>query len=92
VVMSLTGLILWFENTSLRFFPKWVTDLSTIIHFYEAVLATLAIIVWHFYYQFFDPDVYPMNFTCLTGKMPEEELKEKYPLEYEKQMNQPGDK
>ncbi|MBN2008717.1 cytochrome c3 family protein [candidate division KSB1 bacterium] len=84
VVMSLTGFILWFENYALRFFPKWVTDVSAVIHFYEAVLATMAIIVWHFYYQFFDPHVYPMNTTCLTGKMSEEAMKDEHPIEYDK--------
>jgi len=33
------------------------------------VLATLAIVVWHFYQVFFDPDVYPMNWAWWDGKM-----------------------
>ena len=37
------------------------------MHFYEAVLATLAIVVWHFYSVIFDPDVYPLNTASLTG-------------------------
>jgi len=41
------------------------------------VLATLAIIVWHFYQVIFDPDVYPMNFAWLDGKAPEEESHDK---------------
>ncbi|MFX0142201.1 MAG: cytochrome b/b6 domain-containing protein, partial [Candidatus Hodarchaeota archaeon] len=54
------------------------------IHFYEAVLATLAILVWHFYFQFFDPLIYPMNTTCITGKMSEVDFKEEHPIEYER--------
>lgn len=84
VVMSITGFILWFENISLRWFPKWITDVSTVIHLYEAVLATLAILVWHFYFQFIDPSIYPMNTTCITGKMPEDHFREEHPLEYER--------
>ncbi|HEX9973249.1 MAG TPA: cytochrome b/b6 domain-containing protein [bacterium] len=84
VVMSITGFILWFENISLRFFPKWITDVSTVIHLYEAILATLAILVWHFYFQFFDPHVYPMNTTCITGKMKAEDYKDEHPLDYER--------
>lgn len=84
IVMSVTGFILWFENISLRYFPKWITDVSTVIHLYEAILASLAILVWHFYFQFFDPSVYPMNTTCITGKMSEEHFKEEHPLEYER--------
>ena len=30
-------------------------------------LATLAIVVWHFYPIIFDPDVYPLNTAFLTG-------------------------
>jgi hypothetical protein len=40
---------------------------ATSVHFYEAVLATLAIVVWHFYPVIFDPDVYPLNTAFLTG-------------------------
>ncbi len=52
----------------LRWLPSWVTDLATVIHFYEAVLATLAIVVWHFYFVIFDPVVYPMDPAWLGGR------------------------
>jgi cytochrome b subunit of formate dehydrogenase/nitrate/TMAO reductase-like tetraheme cytochrome c subunit len=68
VVMAVTGFILWFENWSLANMPKWVSDLSTVVHFYEAILATLAILVWHFYFVFLDPLVYPMDTAWLTGR------------------------
>lgn len=68
LVMAVTGFILWFENWSLANLPKWASDLSTVIHFYEAILATLAILVWHFYFVFLDPLVYPMDTAWLTGK------------------------
>jgi hypothetical protein len=38
------------------------------VHFYEAILATLAIVIWHFYMVIFDPDVYPMDLAWLTGR------------------------
>ena len=34
----------------------------------RGLLATLAIVVWHFYSIIFDPDVYPLNTAFLTGK------------------------
>ena len=68
VVMTITGFMLWFENPMLRWLPKWVGDVATAIHFYEAVLASLAILVWHFYFVIFDPVVYPMDFAWLTGR------------------------
>jgi len=67
-VMALTGFLLWFDNVTLRFFPKWVADVATVVHFYEAVLASLAIVVWHFYFVLFDPAVYPMDTAWLTGR------------------------
>ncbi len=67
-VMAFTGFLLWFENLTLEFLPKWAIDVSTAIHFYEAVLASLAILVWHFYFVIFDPLVYPMDTAWLTGR------------------------
>jgi len=65
--MALTGLVLWANNIALRYLPKQWLDVATSIHFYEAVLATLAIVVWHFYTVIFDPDVYPLDTAWLTG-------------------------
>jgi hypothetical protein len=45
-----------------------VTDVATVIHFYEGVLASLAILVWHFYFVIFDPLVYPMDTAWWTGR------------------------
>jgi formate dehydrogenase gamma subunit len=83
MVMAGTGFMLWFENQTLRFFPKWALDLATIVHYYEAWLATLAILVWHFYFVIFNPDVYPMNWTWLTGWITEDMLRHEHPREYE---------
>lgn len=68
VVMTVTGFMLWFDNLALRWLPKWFTDVATAIHFYEAILASLAILVWHFYFVIFDPTVYPMDTAWLTGR------------------------
>jgi cytochrome b subunit of formate dehydrogenase len=67
VVMIGTGLMLWANNLAMKFLPKLWLDAATSVHFYEAVLATLAIVVWHFYSVIFDPDVYPLNTAFLTG-------------------------
>lgn len=69
-VMGITGLLLWFENFALRWFAKWVSDAATAIHFYEAILASLAILVWHFYWVIFDPAVYPMDAAWWSGRSP----------------------
>ena len=69
IVMVTTGALLIFNNFTLKHFPAWISDLATMIHYYEAVLACLAILVWHFYLVIFDPKVYPMNWAWLTGLM-----------------------
>ncbi|KPL00241.1 MAG: hypothetical protein AMJ91_05125 [candidate division Zixibacteria bacterium SM23_73_3] len=83
-VMIVTGFPLWFETFFLGFIPKWLLDVAKAIHYYEAWLATLAILVWHFFYMFIHPENYPINFTVLTGTMTEEEYMEKHPIDYEK--------
>jgi predicted CXXCH cytochrome family protein len=83
-VMGITGALLWFENTSIHLFTKLGYDVSRTVHFYEAVLATLAIIVWHFYFVIFNPDVYPMNLSWLTGSLSEREMREDHPRELER--------
>jgi cytochrome b subunit of formate dehydrogenase len=68
LIMVVTGLALWFATHVMRWAPKWVLDLATAMHFYEAVLAALSILIWHIYYVILDPDVYPMDPAWLTGK------------------------
>src|SRR5581483_4832758 len=67
VVMAATGLLLWANNLALKLLPKTWLDVATSIHFYEAILATAAIVIWHFYSAIFDPDVYPLDTAFLTG-------------------------
>lgn len=67
-VMALSGFMLWANNLMLAWLPKIWLDVAAAVHFYEAVLATLAIVVWHFYFVIFDPDVYPMDTAWLTGR------------------------
>ena len=70
VIMLATGLLLWFDNLAVRFVSKDVLDVVLVIHFYEAVLAALAIAVWHSYATIFNPEVYPGNPAWIHGKMP----------------------
>jgi cytochrome b subunit of formate dehydrogenase len=69
IVMALSGLALWFNTLALRYFPKWVLDAATAVHYYEAILATLAILIWHMYAVVFDPDVYPLDRVRLASPL-----------------------
>ncbi|MGA2468659.1 MAG: cytochrome b/b6 domain-containing protein [Thermodesulfobacteriota bacterium] len=84
IVMTVTGFILWFKTEWLMYFPMWTYDVAGAIHFYEAILATLTIIVWHFYSVIFNPDIYPMSWAWITGNLTEHEMEEEHGLELEK--------
>lgn len=83
VIMIGSGLILWFLETSLRFLPKFAADIAREAHSDEGLLATLAIIIWHFYNVHLNPEHFPMNWTWWTGTVSEEEMRTHHPLEYE---------
>jgi cytochrome b subunit of formate dehydrogenase len=82
-LMGLTGVAIWAKVWVGNLFGRWGVDVATAIHYYEAILATLAILVWHFYQVFFDPDVYPMNGAWLDGKMPLDHYREEHGLDTE---------
>ena len=84
VVMILTGLALWFHDWAMTALPKVFLDICREAHSDEALLATLAIVVWHFYNVHFNPHRFPMSWTWLRGKIPKEEMMRDHPLEYEK--------
>jgi hypothetical protein len=79
--MAATGIMLWAKVAVGNLVARWWLDVATAIHFYEAVLATLAVVVWHFYQVFFDPDVYPMNWAWWDGRTSFEHYREQHGLD-----------
>jgi cytochrome b subunit of formate dehydrogenase len=90
LVMASTGIMLWAKVMVGNHLPRWWLDAATAIHFYEAVLATLAILVWHFYQVFFDPDVYPMNWAWWDGKMTLDHYQQEHGLDSHPRVEIPG--
>ena len=84
-IVSATGLILWTQYKWSKFF----VDIATLVHGMEAILACLAIMIWHLYEIHFRPHKSPLDNTWLTGVISEEEMKEEYALHYKKIMNDP---
>lgn len=85
-VMIASGLILWFPDHASNLFRSHsglAFDVARVLHSYEALLAMLAIIVWHLYNAHLAPEVFPMSWVWITGKIPEGQLKAEHPLEYE---------
>ncbi|MDH3328355.1 MAG: hypothetical protein OEM01_03905, partial [Desulfobulbaceae bacterium] len=79
IIISVTGIFLWSEV----YWSKFVLDLSILIHGMEACLATLAIIVWHFYAVHWKPGQFPMSRVWIDGKMSNEHLKHEHGQLYE---------
>jgi formate dehydrogenase gamma subunit len=82
-LMAITGLVLWFPAEAVTWAPAWIVAASQTVHFYEAWLATLAIIVWHFFFVIFHPDAYPLSFVAMDGRMSEEDARHHHPRWYE---------
>ena len=64
------------------FFQAKVADIAKEAHSDEALLATLAIIIWHFYNVHFNPHD-PMQKTWMDGKMTRKQMKHHHPGELE---------
>jgi len=84
IIMGVTGFMLWFPEIFARYLPNWFFEAAEVVHYYEAWLASLAILIWHWFFVIYHPDVYPMNITWIDGKISLEELKHHHPAEYEK--------
>jgi len=84
VIMIFTGLVLWFETQSMAVMPKWIFDLTAIVHGYEGLILFLVLFLWHMYVVHLSPENFPMNRTWLSGEISLDKLKEHHALEYER--------
>lgn len=82
LVMGLTGFMLLFPFFFMDYVPTAWIHLASVVHFWEALVATLVILIWHFYNVHFHPS-WPMQKTWLTGKITEEQIKGHHRQEYE---------
>ncbi|MEW6720224.1 MAG: cytochrome b/b6 domain-containing protein [Thermodesulfobacteriota bacterium] len=84
VLIAATGIMLWAETFSMRFFPKFVLDLTLIVHGYQGLLGFVILFLWHMYNVHLHPSSFPMNAAWLTGKVSAEWMRKEHPLEYER--------
>ncbi len=82
VIITATGLILMFPAIVTQVLPGQFVAASVVIHGWEATLAVLTIIVWHFYEVLLRPDVFPADTTIFTGKISKKRMMEEHSLEY----------
>ncbi|MDF1562547.1 MAG: cytochrome c3 family protein [Deltaproteobacteria bacterium] len=84
-IMGGSGLLLWFPTWFAKVLPGHAISLGQIVHSDEALLAILAIFLWHFYNVHLRPTVFPMSWVWLNGTMPAEAYYEEHRGAYEKQ-------
>jgi cytochrome b subunit of formate dehydrogenase len=83
-IMLATGAALWFPVHATILFPRWVLDIIRVIHGFEAILAFLAIIIWHMYNVHLNPEVFPMSRVWLDGRMSLEFFRHHHRLEFDR--------
>jgi formate dehydrogenase gamma subunit len=77
VVMGVTGFMMWNPIATTNFLPGIIVPAAKAAHSGEALLAVLAIIVWHLYHV----HLRQFNKSMFTGKISEKEMHEEHPLE-----------
>lgn len=80
VIMGLTGFMMWNPINTARFVPGDLIPAAKAAHGGEALLAVLAIIVWHFY----GVHIKTFSKAMFTGKMSEHEMAHEHGLELER--------
>lgn len=77
VVMGFTGFLMWNPVSAAQFLPGEFIPAAKAAHGGEALLAVLAIIVWHMY----GVHLKHFNTAMWTGRLTEEEMLHEHPLE-----------
>lgn len=77
VIMAITGFMMWNPIATTRVLSGQFIPAAKAAHGAEAVLAVLAIIIWHFY----NVHIRHLNKSMFTGKMTEKEMAHEHPAE-----------
>lgn len=77
VIMAATGFMMWNPLTTVKILPGEFIPAAKVAHGAEAVLAVLAIIVWHMY----GVHLKRFNKAMWTGQLTEDEMLHEHPLE-----------
>ena len=77
VLMAVTGLMMWNPIATTKIFPGELIPAAKAAHGGEAILAVLAILVWHTYFV----HVRRFNKSIFTGYLDEEEMIDEHPVQ-----------
>lgn len=83
LMMIGTGLILWFHTQAMAVLPKWLFDVTMIVHGYEGLILFILLFGWHLYIVHFSPGNFPMQRTFLSGRISRRRLWQEHRLEYQ---------
>jgi cytochrome b subunit of formate dehydrogenase len=89
-IMVGSGFVRWFPDATMKFAPTWLYDVAYYAHADEALLAGLAIFIWHFYNVHLRPGIFPMSWVFLNGRLTLEEFEHEHGEEYEKMFGTKG--
>jgi cytochrome b subunit of formate dehydrogenase len=79
-----SGLVLWFPKLFARVLPGWLFNVALLVHGEEALLAVGFIFTIHFFNSHLRPEKFPMDTVIFTGVLPEHEVRDERPAEYER--------
>jgi thiosulfate reductase cytochrome b subunit len=86
-IMIGTGLtMLYPQKLTVLLHGSWAGTIFGIAleaHFHEAILAALALLIWHLFNVHFKPEKFPGSLVWLHGKITEEDRQKEHPLEDE---------
>jgi formate dehydrogenase gamma subunit len=77
IIMAITGFMMWNPIATARYLPGEFIPAAKVAHGGEALLAVLAIMVWHLYHV----HIKHFNKSMFAGYLTEEEMLEEHPLE-----------
>jgi len=77
MIMAITGFMMWNPIATTRILPGQFIPAAKVAHSLEAVLAILAILIWHFYHVL----IRHLNKSMFSGKISEKEMLHDHPLE-----------
>lgn len=79
IIMAVTGFMMWNPIATARVLPGEVIPAAKAAHGGEALLAVLAIVLWHFYHV----HLRHFNLSMFTGRLSREEMEQEHPAELE---------
>ncbi|MBI2931269.1 MAG: cytochrome c3 family protein [Planctomycetes bacterium] len=92
LVMVVTGFTLYFPTVFARYLPGDFIPAAKAAHSFEAMMALLVILVWHFYCAHVKPELFPVDTSIFTGRISRARMIEEHPLEIERLNGGPAER